>query len=694
MIRSYGFLRGINMEPQTYFDINEIEKLVEEYECLKDEDKQKYSERDVNTKFIQRLLNILGWDINSIDEVREEASSGKDSIDISLMIFGIPKLIVELRKFGTLDGNTIRRKIKMSYEEQLLDYAWQKKIDWGLLTNFEEFRLFFTHVKSNEPKDGLIISLRFDELLTKKGYEFLEIISKKGISDGLLENLQLKETRASIDTDFSKNLLIIRNTLMRKVSGLSPNTTRIELHMIVQRILNRLIMLRYAEDWNVISAESLKNTLKYWTNNTIDKDAIPLYEVIKEHFKGFNGTYNAKIFAPHPSDDVKVENDALKDTIETFYRYNFDEIGANILGDVYEEYLGHVLKELKNGELINHDHLNKQKMGIYYTKPHIVKYILSRTVLSGIKTLGNEAIRELKVIDISCGSGSFLIEAYDVLERQYYLNEKRTTPANLPLKHNLLQQHLTSFWKEVLPTIFGIDMDPIASEIASVSLALRSLSKNQKLSMILGKNIKTLDGLSKIDFNDWIPNFNGFDYVIGNPPYVLGDDLDRETHDQLKTDFPEIYASEADYSYYFIKKGIDLLKPAGRLGFIITKYFLKAFYGNKTRQFILKNSKIIEIIDFGNIDVFEGIGSRCCIIVLEKDTSPKKEDHEIKVIRYRKRNVRGEKSKVFTQIFEIQEKLKEEKTYVNTMSLEGYYLKQNQLSEDLGSYLLDSNKIY
>ena len=664
-----------------YFDINELSLKIKEYDNLNNTQKNSFSERDVCTKFILQLLKILKWDINNINEVKEEASAGKGFIDISVMIYGITKLIIENKKFGTLDGKTVRRGKTVTFEEQVLDYAWQKKVDWAILTNFEEIRLFFTHVKT--PKHGKMISIKYNQLQTKEGIEFLKRISKKGISEGLLNNLALKRERLPIDEEFSKKLLQIRNDLREDIiknNGYTPD----ELHPITQRIIDRLIMIRSAEDWNVIASNNLKNTIEYWEKNTIDLELNPLYDVIKMRFKEFDKVYNTKIFAQHKCDEIELSNSVLKGVILEFYSFNFDEIGVDILGNVYEEYLGHVLQELKGKVTINSEYLNKQKLGIFYTKQYIVKYIVNKAISDKINSVSDkEDLEKLRVIDISCGSGSFLIESFNLLENKYFDVEKKKYSKPVELEHYFLEQRAAYYWKEILKNnLFGIDVDHTATELASANLSLRALTKNEKLPLILEQNILTRDSLLLQDreFSEWIQNYNKFDFIIGNPPYILGDDLSREIHEKLKSNYSEIYAAEADYCYYFLSKGIDLLRNGGRLGFILARYFMKSFYGEKIREKILKEGNIKEIIDFGNLDVFEGIGSRCCIFIFEKNKEISTHN-EIRVIRFKKRKFKGSKEKVLTQILEIDNELKT-KQYFKGSYLDGFFIKQDILGKD------------
>lgn len=124
-------------------------------------------------------------------------------------------------------------------------------------------------------------------------------------------------------------------------------------------------------------------------------------------------------------------------------------------------------------------------------------------------------------------------------------------------------------WNYILDNnLYGIDIDPFASDLSIVNIALRSLSKNVKLPEILNENI-FCDNSLFFNYSGILKEDKGFDFIIGNPPYVLGDNIEKDEKNKIQSEYNEIYASEADYCYYFIKKGIDLLKEGGRLGFIL-----------------------------------------------------------------------------------------------------------------------------
>ncbi|MBD3215390.1 MAG: N-6 DNA methylase [Candidatus Lokiarchaeota archaeon] len=397
-------------------------------------------------------------------------------------------------------------------------------------------------------------------------------------------------------------------------------------------------------------------------------------------YQQFNSRFNTAIFAPSPVDSLELSDEVYESVIKRLYKYNFDKIDADVLGNVYEEYLGHILKEKEGGYTLTENYLNKQKHGIYYTKSYIVKYIITKTVLNKIRNIeSQESLKDLKLIDISCGSGTFLVESFNVLENRYSkVRESEDNSSNTGTLDSWLAPRFN--WKDILTNnIFGIDIDLFATELASVNLALRSITKTEKLPLILDENIFCKNSLF-YNYDSILGESEGFDFVVGNPPYVLGDNLEEEEKAKLSLNYSEVYQAEADYCFYFIKKGIDLLKEGGRLGFIVARYFLKAKYGKNLRDYITKNCKILEIIDFGNIDVFEGIGSRCCIFIIEK-TSEIPDSHNIQVINVTSRKIKVTKERIFIEILNLENAL-QRGLEGKTPNLEGFFKNQSELTPE------------
>lgn len=308
---------------------------------------------------------------------------------------------------------------------------------------------------------------------------------------------------------------------------------------------------------------------------------------------------------------------------------------------------GNILKATDKRAKITNGRATRKEQGIYYTPKYIVDYIVNNTLRQSLKKCKNlRDVEKIKVIDPACGSGSFLIRAFDEIydwyEKNGFLRERvLSTESHKPLetvKDRIIRNNL-----------FGVDLDSKAVEIAQLNLLLKTADKRHKLPQ-LKENIK--HGNSLIDdrsFNsqafDWEVEFKeiidngGFDVVIGNPPYVNMQTL-PELQKWCEARYPEIYTGQNDILYYFVLRGLDVLRNGGKLGFITSRYFLESSYASKFREFVLEKSLIDSIIDFDNFQVFgREVNVLTSVIILTKNGHNPKS--VIKVIKIKSWNKSG-----------------------------------------------------
>ena len=241
----------------------------------------------------------------------------------------------------------------------------------------------------------------------------------------------------------------------------------------------------------------------------------------------------------------------------------------------------------------------KKSKGIYYTPKFIVDYILNKT-LKEHDILSNPCP---KILDISCGCGNFLLEAYDILYEmfEYYKYE---------LKIENIHKHI------IENCIYGVDIDKNAVDILNNSLRNKDID-----SKILKSNIYCFDSLNKNNLGQDVINLfweNKFDYIIGNPPYIGHKSLGKEYKNFLLKEYSEVYRDKSDIYYCFYKRVIDLLSEDGIVSIITPRYFLESISGKHLRNYILNNSYINEIIDFNGSNIFKNISIASCIITLSK----------------------------------------------------------------------------
>ncbi len=313
-------------------------------------------------------------------------------------------------------------------------------------------------------------------------------------------------------------------------------------------------------------------------------------------------------------------------------KINFAEINFDLIGDLYEHYL-------------NED--ERKEKGQYYTPHYIVEFILNRVGFFG-KIKGK--ISQKTLLDPSCGSGSFLVEAAIRIR-----NEALNCEAEAK--------------RSIVDNLHGSELTGFASRLAELNLIIQVLSlikriENEEERQTESFRVCTTDSLMKIynhdefqgseqvsfDTSEFTSTFkdvfinltannNDFDFVVGNPPYV-GEKGHKELFRPLQNHpyWKHYYQGKSDYLYYFIILGLSKLAEGGKLGFITTQYWLTADGAGNLRKYILENAKIVEIIDFNGIKLFpEAQGQENIVFILEKcSIESERSNQKIKIIQFLK----------------------------------------------------------
>lgn len=348
-----------------------------------------------------------------------------------------------------------------------------------------------------------------------------------------------------------------------------------------------------------------------------------------------------EIIKKHPELNPIISNLLILDSFD----FN-TEVNVNILGHIFEQSISD-LEELKQEGVSR-----RKKEGVYYTPEYITDYICRNTIIPYLsKSSANSTyelveeykdnldelekkFKEIKILDPACGSGAFLVKAIEVLLEIH----KEIQGRKENKKYSGEQLQITHEWDEnkeiraiIENNIYGVDINPESIDITKLSLFLKLASNERKL-IGLSQNIKT--GNSLIDdktvdsraflWEDQFPEIlgkliedEGFDVVIGNPPYVR-QELFKEIKSYLKSKY-DSYNSLADLYVYFIEKGVNLLKKDGLMSFILPNKFLKTTYGKEIREFLKKLTHVKQIYDFDDYPVFEDATTYPMIMVLEKN---------------------------------------------------------------------------
>ncbi len=609
----------------------EVERLVKKFKSLSAAERRNYNEAATRQGFILPLFHALGWDTANPAEVSPEEKVSRGWVDFSFRLSNIPRFFLETKKI-TEDLNDPR------WVKQAIDYAWTKSVTWAVLSDFEGMRVFNAEWKEDDPFRAEFLSFSVDSYLTD--FERLWWLSRPETAVGRLdreaEKVGKKIRREPVSQRLFDDLKEWRHDLFRHLRAYNKMFSPAQIDEAVLRILNRLIFVRAAEDREVESRRLLPLVRELADQRRLND----LPRELAKLFREFDSTYNSELFARHFSEGLDCEPAPYQRLIEDLYekrfvRYNFNAIDADVLGTAYEQYLGHVITDPEAAEVVEKRQKRKSQ-GIFYTPTFVVKYIVAQTLGRRLEESGYDPSRPVRVLDMACGSGSFLIEAFDTLDRFVARQRGQAYGAREDI-HDYARR------MEILTgCIYGVDKDKQAAEVARLNLLLRALHWRDRLPMLA--NIREGDSLisgapdelqaafgkewkEKRAFN-WDKEFadatrdGGFDVIVGNPPYVRIQTLPK---DEVAF-FNERYsAATGNYDIYvlFVERALQMLKPGGVMGFILPNKFMQVDYGVGLRKLLSENNFVESIVDFREFQVFEGATTYTCLLFLKKRVNPK-----------------------------------------------------------------------
>lgn len=628
-----------------------IEKLIEKYELVKNSNSiSKYTEEETKKDFILPLFKALGWDVDNKKEVTAEEHQSSGRVDYGFYFEGRLKFYLEAKSLGA-DLH------KGDFANQAIRYSWNKGATWAILTDFESIKVFNAQDIERSLADKLFFEIPYTQYLER--FDQLCLLSKDSFEENLLdkeaEKVGKKFQKIAVTTLLYKDLDNCRQILTHDLAQWNPGLDKDLLDEGVQKILDRLIFLRVAEDRN-IEPPTLIPLIRDWKNGGRKKR---LYESMVEKFRELDPIYNSGLFSQHPFENWDEYSNATEKVInilygkEGYYEYDFKAMPADVLGTVYENYLGYRLEKLKKGISIDKDAKKRKEHGIYYTPSFIVDYIVENTLKPVLDKCNSIAdLKKIKVLDPACGSGSFLIKALDTIYNKYL---DFGNNGGVFTKLDIL-----------LNNIYGVDLDPQAVEITRLNLLINALDQRMKLP-VLDKNIKNGNSLisgtdeeltkyfgknfrDKKPFN-WEEEFpevfkqGGFDVIIGNPPWVFTREGDFSIPEKIyfddflkKLGFIQtekgrnVQSGKVNLYSLFTLKATSLINNHGMVGFIIPNNILRATNFDLFRKYILDNERILEIVDLGE-GIFKQVTAASVILFLEKEiSSVNRNNNKIRIV--------------------------------------------------------------
>lgn len=603
-------------------------------------------------------------------------------------------------------------------------YAWNKALPLAVLSDFEEIKIYVVGGKPHldRPDEGLWKRWHFSEF-PAVAREIWDLLSRPAVAagsiDALLDSLPKRpstgrgkarqlylikpdRTRA-LDTEFLGFLDEARRSLGSDLVKHNPEGDIRDVARLteaVQHILDRLLFLRICEDRDIDTGTRLDSIVQTWQRNygredtkryrqtvllegdasgktsagrTEDAPPESLWYAIVRHFRALDRRpashvpfFNGQLFKHHFTEDLIVGDQWLADFIgelsDEESPYLFNVIEVEILGNVYERFLGKTVRPHGRGVTIEEKPEVRKAGGVYYTPRYIVDYIVEQTVgrlLTPILEVRTFAAFEkqtaaLRLLDPACGSGSFLLRTFERVCEHW---QRRLTRVPAERRPELCwvdpatgDVHLSIDLKRRIlrDNIYGVDIDAQAVEVTQLSLYLKMLENENRITLqrqrelfakdtallpSLEHNIKCGNSLIASDFSldpddlvrvnafDWPVQFKnimkggGFDAVVGNPPY--GAYLDDSHKDYLNSRY-SFQSYQLDSYLLFLERSLrDLLRKGGLYGMIIPNPWLTNVMQTTTRRFVCEHCRIHEIVHF-KFSVFPEVTVDTQIVVLEK----------------------------------------------------------------------------
>lgn len=632
-------------------DIQEIKKtihvLVEKYKSNRDFYRTpKFNETQVRNEFLDPMFEALGWDIRNMsgkstnerevlleESLKTNASTYSKKPDYTFRLFGERKFFLEAKKPCvdiSIDDNPAR---------QVRRYGYTANLKISVLSNFEDLYIYDTSYKV-ETLDTLtkarIKAYHYTDY-ENAVEELLQLLGKESVYTGRFEevwdNIELNVVHQSVDSLFLEQINKWRLILGQQILSYDPNIDIDYLGDVVQSYINKILFLRVCEDRNIETYQRLLNIADHNSHK----------ELVTK-FKDADNKYNSGLFKELISEDI-INN--ISSSFWTIIRhlyfpespYSFAVLSSDILGRIYEIFLAEKLAVV-DGDLKIVKKPENVERDIVTTPNFVVREILRQTAAEIIQGKTADEIYNLKCADIACGSGAFLLELYQMLHDSlvdYYIENDcsklvQTSIGTYKLPYGMKRSLLVN-------CIYGVDKDFNAVEACKFGLLLKllededvnSLSSFHPILPDLSNNIfygnsllSTADvpasdalEINPFDFGD-----RAFDLIVGNPPYMKTEDIKAftpkekslyEKNKRYKTAYKQY-----DKYFLFIERALNLLKPAGCLGYIVPSKFMKVGAAKELRGIVANNAYLKTLISFGAHQIFADKSTYTCIMVLEK----------------------------------------------------------------------------
>lgn len=632
-----------------------LKKLIEKYNEFKKSNVNSEMSEEATRVWINDFLEIFGWDVHDLSQIVQEKivseqqrdmlekiQSSHSKPDYTLVNGKVVKTYLDAKK------NTVDIFKSKDAAFQIRSYGWSAGVPCAFLSNFEQLAIFDCRDVPERDKaaDVGTIQIEINEYLEK--FDIINAhLDRVSVYLGQLDrlyNVHKVEGYKTVDVFFNEMLSEFRLKLANNIFANNSNMklTIEQLNYYVQLIIDRIIFIRVCESKGIEEQELLKSYMEcgFW-------------EKFKEScYTQFYNHYDGAMFS-NEDDKFKnlcIDNNVFNEFVKKLYYpypYKFDAIPVYVIARVYEEFLAYSLIE-KNGVVVTE--LKKEYVktnGAVPTDASVSHMICDEAMdLSQVDSV--EKIFSIKVLDPCCGSGIFLVTAYEKLSEKI---KELDTEGKYCLEYNG-EKYLTLDAKRKLmhSCLYGVDIDMTAIEVTKMSLALKIIDDivpelysvsgmfGEKILRDIHDNIvcgnTLVDGNINLSADEIIEikplsikkRFNnvfsdgGFSYIIGNPPYVETKYFKSSSlamHTYLKNKYSS-FEGKVDLSVLFVERCLDLLKKDSILGLIIQRRWFKTTYGEKARNVIADSGYLKTLLDIGTTKLFHGRITYVSIIILQK----------------------------------------------------------------------------
>ncbi len=568
--------------------------------------------------------------------------------------------------------------------QQAWDYAMDVKgAKWVLVSNYIEIRLYA--VGHGRTEDDCI-KFQLETITEPEQYQkFYRLLCKENLLGGQTAEWlkQSEEQDKDITTKLYQDYKIIRHNVIHAITSNNPEVEFQNAVGMAQVILDRVLFIAFAEDKGLLPDESLKKAYEFKNPYSTSDNPSKIWDTYKSLFKSIDEgnanlgipKYNGGLFSPNDNIDNLNLPDDIFQGFKKIGDYDFkSEVGVTILGHIFEQSISDIeaLKEFGDLNLKKKDGKRK-KEGVVYTPDSITRFIVEKTLgeyvikcrtelLEEFITKGSwqqftagsavgeplakwkskaaeleywrayqELLKTIRIVDPACGSGAFLVAAFDYMYGEY----DRVNMRIADLRGGT--GDVFDLNKEILNNnLYGVDVNEESIEITKLSLWLKTAQRGKILNS-LDDNLRVGDSVIEdssfthraFSWKEAFPEVfkdGGFDIVLGNPPYVRQEFI-SPMKPYLEKRY-EVYNGVADLYTYFFELALRILKPnTGRMGYISSATFFKTSSGENLRKYLSEKSQIDTIIDFGDVQIFEGVTTYPAIFVLNNKSVNK--DHKI-----------------------------------------------------------------